>query len=259
LHRGYNPVAGAFRKAKTDRQRKLAVEWFGTLAAKYLDLADKYPKDPVALKALRQATQAVGSTDSAAQNAWEINRTEFPAGQSDGSAARIVKLLKRDHLRSDKIGPVIDRMRYGYRMEFAECLELIERSSPHRAVRAVALLALARNLNDRLRMLQLVEDRPELKKRYAVIFGNDYLQKLRNADLAKRIEPLFERATQYDDVNHPFGGTVAEHAKSELYEIRHLGIGKTAPDIVGRDQDGKPMKLSDYRGKVVLLYFWVEF
>jgi hypothetical protein len=33
-------------------------------------------------------------------------------------------------------------------------------------------------------------------------------------------------------------------------------IDKPAPDIVGKDLDGKPLKLSDYRGKVVLLDFW---
>ena len=32
--------------------------------------------------------------------------------------------------------------------------------------------------------------------------------------------------------------------------------GKTAPDIEGEDIDGKKFKLSDYRGKVVVLDFW---
>ena len=32
--------------------------------------------------------------------------------------------------------------------------------------------------------------------------------------------------------------------------------GRQAPDIEGEDQDGKRFKLSDYRGKVVLLDFW---
>ena len=46
--------------------------------------------------------------------------------------------------------------------------------------------------------------------------------------------------------------------KSELYELRHLSKGKLAPEIRGQDQDGRPFRLSDYRGKVVLLYFWTE-
>jgi cytochrome oxidase Cu insertion factor (SCO1/SenC/PrrC family) len=33
-------------------------------------------------------------------------------------------------------------------------------------------------------------------------------------------------------------------------------VGKRAPEITGEDIDGKKFKLSDYRGKVVLLDFW---
>ena len=57
----------------------------------------------------------------------------------------------------------------------------------------------------------------------------------------------------------PDGGTVAEKAKAELFGIRHLTVGKVAPDIEGEDQDGVNFKLSDYRGKVVLLDFWREY
>jgi len=39
-------------------------------------------------------------------------------------------------------------------------------------------------------------------------------------------------------------------------EIRIRGIGKPAPEIEGEDLDGKPMRLGDYKGKVVLLDFW---
>lgn len=37
--------------------------------------------------------------------------------------------------------------------------------------------------------------------------------------------------------------------------VRQLMIGKTAPEIVGKDYDGVEFKLSDYRGKVTVLYF----
>jgi len=45
-------------------------------------------------------------------------------------------------------------------------------------------------------------------------------------------------------------------AKDALFEIENLQIGCTAPDIVGVDVEGQAFKLSDYRGKVVLLDFW---
>lgn len=35
-----------------------------------------------------------------------------------------------------------------------------------------------------------------------------------------------------------------------------LNIGQKAPEIVGQDLDGKTMRLSDYRGMVVVLDFW---
>lgn len=37
--------------------------------------------------------------------------------------------------------------------------------------------------------------------------------------------------------------------------VRELMIGKTAPEIVGKDYDGVEFKLSDTRGKVTVLYF----
>ena len=73
----------------------------------------------------------------------------------------------------------------------------------------------------------------------------------------KEIEEVLEQAAQkYGDVKLPDGDVVAERAKAELFGIRNLIVGKEAPDIEGEDQDGKRFKLSDYRGKVVLLDFW---
>jgi peroxiredoxin len=43
-----------------------------------------------------------------------------------------------------------------------------------------------------------------------------------------------------------------------LFVLRHLAIGKEAPDISGEDSDGKKFKLSDYRGKVIVLDFWAK-
>ncbi len=40
------------------------------------------------------------------------------------------------------------------------------------------------------------------------------------------------------------------------YDPADLAIGKTAPDIEAEDVYGVPLKLSDYRGKVVVLDFW---
>ena len=44
--------------------------------------------------------------------------------------------------------------------------------------------------------------------------------------------------------------------KDLRYKVTHLVVGCEAPEIEGFDQDGKKFRLSDYRGKVVLLPFW---
>jgi ABC-type Na+ efflux pump permease subunit len=45
-------------------------------------------------------------------------------------------------------------------------------------------------------------------------------------------------------------------AEKELKALRTLRVGKEAPEITATDLDEKEFKLSDYRGKVVLLDFW---
>jgi hypothetical protein len=262
LLKEYGPVSGGMRTATTDLQRKQSVERLSAFSTKFLDLADKYPDDPVALKALRQAIQVDVSADSAAQNAWEMNESEFPAGSIEGAAGKAVALVLRDHVLSKQLAPIVDRMRYGYRKDYEEGLAAVLEKNPHRDVQALSCLALAQFLGDRLRMLNLSDDRAELETCFDIVFGKKYLPEWRRRDRAKleeQIEALFERAaSEYGDVKFR-GSTVGETAKSELYAIRNLGVGKVSPDIVGKDQNGTPFKLSDYRGKVVLLYFWSEF
>jgi hypothetical protein len=50
--------------------------------------------------------------------------------------------------------------------------------------------------------------------------------------------------------------SAAQLAKPHLFEIRHLQSGMQVPALKAEDLDGKPVALADYRGKVVLLYFW---
>jgi len=50
--------------------------------------------------------------------------------------------------------------------------------------------------------------------------------------------------------------TVGDIAADEIYKIKNLMKGRLAPDLSGVDQTGRAFKLSDYRGKVVVLTFW---
>lgn len=37
-----------------------------------------------------------------------------------------------------------------------------------------------------------------------------------------------------------------------------FAVGDAAPDVVGKDRDGEPIRLADSRGKVVVLSFWAS-
>ncbi len=52
------------------------------------------------------------------------------------------------------------------------------------------------------------------------------------------------------------GTELALRANAPEFEKTRLQIGMQVPDIVGQDLDGVPFKLSDYRGKVVVIDFW---
>jgi hypothetical protein len=68
--------------------------------------------------------------------------------------------------------------------------------------------------------------------------------------LLARIETEFVGAADFPGMD---GKTFAAGAR---HEIEHLRVGERAPDFELSDQDGVRFKLSDYRGRVVLLDFW---
>lgn len=85
----------------------------------------------------------------------------------------------------------------------------------------------------------------------------------KSADLDQRAaeaERLYEKlAREYGDAPRLIregSGTVGELAASELFEIRHLRVGKPAPEMAGEDLDGQPMTLADTKGKVTVVVFW---
>lgn len=77
------------------------------------------------------------------------------------------------------------------------------------------------------------------------------------AELNKRAESYFETVVKdFAGVAGP-QGTVDETAKGALTEMRFLKIGAVAPDVACLNIDGeKEDKLSNYKGKVVVLDVW---
>jgi hypothetical protein len=185
-------------------------------AGRFLELAQKYPKDSVAVDALVLVTQF---------------------GPSGPEAPKALDILFHDHIQSEKLGPALGRwLSEGREKEFRAILE----KNPHRAVQGRACYELAIHLDGKYLRDEAERDKPGAEKK------------------RQEAEKLYECiVARYADLKDEFWHrTLGELARAELFERRHLVVGKVAPAIEGEDQDGKKFKLSDYRGKVVLLDFW---
>ena len=128
------------------------------------------------------------------------------------------------HIKSEKIAEIAPSLVYSGDGAALAFLQKAVEQSPHRSVKGAATYAL----------------------------GDWHMNRNNQAEAEKRFEEVVEK---YGDLKH-YRGTLADAAKVQLHEIRNLAIGKPAPEIEGEDVDGKKFKLSEYRGKVVVLDFW---
>lgn len=219
-----------------------------------IQLVEEQPDAPFALEALTQVVT---------QEYWLDNYSAHAGWGGKSPQARAIALLLRDHLENAALAETCKRVHFGFREECGTFLRAVLEKNPHHAMQGLACLRLAQFLRGRQEKLELLKGRQALSERYDQLFGKDYMATLKakpGGDVTREVESLYERAiTEFAGVDVPSGTSVGETAGRELFEMRHLAIGKKAPEISGLDQNGDALRLSDYRGKAVLLYFWTEY
>jgi cytochrome c peroxidase len=208
------------------------------LAEKFVQLAETHPNDSVAVDAL----------------VWVLTKL-----RSRPEATHALELLARDHIRSEKLAAACPQIARVPSLAAEKLLRAALERSPHDDVRAQACLHLAYFLDQQIPVLVQLQKQPELADRVLQYYGKEYGQHLKSLNrdkLDKSREQVYERLLQsFADV--PAGdSTMGEIATKSLFQIRHLSIGRVAPEIEGEDIFGERFKLSDYRGKVVVLSFW---
>ena len=83
---------------------------------------------------------------------------------------------------------------------------------------------------------------------FGPVSGKHPLRQIRYSKDAKK---LFGRMSM------DFAGTVAAQAAEPfLFEMEHLQVGKKAPEVLGTQPDGTEIRLSQFKGQVVVLDFW---
>src|SRR5262245_28160211 len=153
-------------EAKTDEERAKAAELGFKAAPKFLELAEKYPNDPVAFDALISVVNQV---------MWIENNTLHPGYGKDNPAPKAFAILIRDHVKSDKFSTATWRAQYGFSKENEALLRAAVEKSPHQNVRSLAALRLAQFLAGRANRVELLKEKPEMLTRYEGLFGKDYI------------------------------------------------------------------------------------
>jgi peroxiredoxin len=192
-----------------------------------LTLAEEHPKEPAAVAALGQVLVI---TSSAAQPRWPAAR---------GQRAEAFQILERDHMKAAALADIFVNLAKTPTADGDQLLRAALDKHTLPEVRGQAGFWLARSL-----AAQAKTPMGAPTKATATLFA--------------KAEELFEQvARDYDSLPHG-GTTLGEAARTQLHALRHLTVGRPAVEIAGPDLDGKPMRLSDFRGKVVLLDFWAN-
>jgi peroxiredoxin len=263
--KAYDAVREAYRKAISDDDNPKKV-WAQLLkvratfrqqrdecAAGCLKLAEKHPGAPAALDALF----------------WVVRNTLTgnPGRPENASLVRLnhqaFDVLQRDHIESEKLAAVCRFPGMGIiaNPQSVKFLEDLLTKSPHRSVRAQALLRLAENkLSYSSTFFNTLRNEPDKAKRLEEHLGKELLRTALAMDpkrMRQEGEQLYERlAKEYGDLPNLSTGTMGKLAALRLAALRQPpSVGQPSPEIEGVDIDGKKFKLSDYRGKVVLLAF----
>lgn len=228
----YDQLMAEFGKATDEFWASIAVDADGTLhpteeqmasqpdilfGPRFVDLAKRAGKAPAGAKALSMAL-----------------RTQ----QSPDEVREVTGLLMANFLDSPEMKGVVQRLG-GLRWslgstETEALLRRVVESTPVEEVKLSATFELAMVLMDPV---------------YSHDPGGN-LQGAPRGDVSEA-RALFESLVR----DHP-ESSPAKRAKGFLFELDHLQVGMVAPDVEAVDQDGVAFKLSDYRGKVVLVDFW---
>jgi hypothetical protein len=253
IQKDYDDAVAAWRTAfkeaskdvKTPEERQAVSEKLprpdpAPFRARARALVDEDPKDEVAIDAI----------------------TWLMIGGSVGTDRdELLAILEAHHLRSAKVGAVCGMLANTHTGRASALLERIIAENPHHDVVGKACFEMAQSELLEVGSARRAQARtdPAQIDEWKERVGAERAAALLALDAAaqeKHAEKLLTRVVdEFADVDH-YGQPLGEQAANALFELHNLAVGMLAPEIEGEDLAGTTFKLSDYRGKVVMLDYW---
>jgi thiol-disulfide isomerase/thioredoxin/tetratricopeptide (TPR) repeat protein len=197
-------------------------------AERFLRLAEQHRNNPASLSGLT----------------WVLQQTEPARNTPLLTAAvklrkRALEAIQRDHLARADLDEVCRLLSAAADPDCDSVLTAIHEKHPQEKMRGVAALALAFS---RSRQAERCRS------------SNTSLARVLTAQAEEKFLLVIERFAGVRLGN----STMGVLAQKGLQDVRYLNIGSVAQEIDGEDINGKRFKLSDHRGKVVVLDFWAN-
>jgi hypothetical protein len=189
------------------------------IAAKSLALAKENPKDDIGLTALIDA---------------------YAEGSGTAIQEEARRLITEHHYANPKIEQSLPNIAQIDEMFDLPFLKKIIDKNPSKTAKALASYYLAKGILTEAEGSKIKEADIQLKMNEAIAV----LEKLSQDYGDMELNVLHGREKAGD------------LARKEIEQIKKSPIGKVTPEITADDLDGTNFKISDYRGKVVLLDFW---
>lgn len=193
-------------------------------AGRFLEFATKNPKDKNAFDALYLALQ---------QSGWGQAKTEV--------STKAIALLKESYLTKPEVRKALRPLAQAGGPEGEKIVKEIATKNPDRLTQAMAYKALLKGKQQAVQVADMLEK------------NERYRQQVETRSGAAEVEKMLARGSKAK-------AEADEYAKilSDRYSdvVPDLSVGKPAPEIVINNVDGKEVKLSSLKGKVVVLDMW---
>jgi hypothetical protein len=270
------------RKAEGPDRQKLLEKYQALgkdFAEKFYKLAEDNPKDPVATDALFWVMQN-GTGSSVYQKAADKVTAligEVPLSDLTdrlnglrGVNPKIMDAVLKRAEKEEKDPGAADLLAWvatnGYNLPAGRKAidRLVEKYPDHAAIEQLCMTLTRRGApkaEDTLKRILEKSSKPKVQAAAALALGQALAAKTdtlgdRPAEADKVAAEAEKYLTRAIDLLGQGDAARQKQAEIELKALRTLRVGKEAPEISAGDLDGKEFKLSDYRGKVVLLDFW---